>query len=117
MANFLTAVLSWLLGAFTRLLAFGAAHFAATKIILVALFMVTLPIILNNVLYSLMDTVFSAVTDYASGKDTGLETVANFTGLAAYMLNSLGLVDAFAVILSCMGIRFAISWIPFVGPK
>lgn len=117
MANFLTAVLRWFLGVFARLFAFGAAHFAATKVVIATLFIVILPIIINNILYDLMTYVFSAVTDFAGSHSVEIPTAVQFTGLAAYMLQSLGLVDAMSVILSCMAIRFAMSWIPFVGPK
>lgn len=117
MANFLTAVLRWFLGVFARLFAFGAAHLGATKIVLATLFIIILPIIINNVIYDLMETVFTSASSFAAENPSNLETTVNFTGLAAYMLDALGLIDSFSVILSCMAIRFAMSWIPFVGPK
>jgi len=117
MGKFFGAILSWWLGVATRFMAFGAAHFAAAKIIMVTLFVIILPIIINNILYDLMSYVFTAVTDFAGAHEIGLQTSVQFAGLAAYMLDALGLIDAFAVILSCMAIRFAMSWIPFVGPK
>lgn len=117
MGGFFAAVLSWFLGAFTRLFAVMAANVLATKVILVTLFMVVLPIIINNVIYDLMDVVFSATTSWASSNTTSLQSTATFTGLGGYLAEELGIIDAFSVVLSAMGIRFAMSWIPFVGPK
>lgn len=117
MGGFFGLLTSWLLGAFARLFTFMSANFLATKIILGTLFIIILPIILNNVIYSLMSIVFDAAASYAGEHEPGLETTIQFAGLAGYMVTELGLVDAFTVVLSAMGIRFALAWIPFVGPK
>jgi hypothetical protein len=117
MGPLLAALLRWFLGVFTRLFALAATHFGATKIIFVTLFVVILPIIINNILYDLMDYVFTAVQGFAGSQTLGIPQTIQFAGLAGYFLTQFGLVDAFAVILSCMAIRFAMSWIPFVGPK
>lgn len=117
MGGFLSLLASWFLGAFTRLFGVMAANVLATKIILTALFVVVLPIVLNNVLYGLMDVVFSAAQGFASTHDPDLPTVVSLTGLAGYMADVLGLIDAFSVVLSAMALRFMFTWIPFIGPK
>lgn len=117
MGPFFAAVLSWILGAFTRLFAVMASNVLATKIILATLFMVILPIVINNIIYDLMDVVFTATSAYATEHTPGMPTSVSFTGLAAYMCEELGIIDGMSVVLSAMGVRFALSWIPFVGPK
>lgn len=117
MGAMLSALAAWFLGVFTRLFAVMVNNVLATKVILGTLFIVILPIVLNNVIYDLMDVVFSAVTTYASENMPDMPNVVQFTGLAGYMSESLGILDALSVVLSAMSIRFAMSWIPFVGPK
>jgi len=117
MGAFLTAVLSWFLGAFTRLFSVVVTNFLATKVIMGTLFIVILPIILNNVIHSLMESVFSAVQTFAAAHSPTLQTAISFTGLAGYFLDHLGLISALTVVLSAVSLRFALSWIPFVGPK
>jgi len=117
MGGFFTAILSWFLGAFTRLFGVMAANVLATKVILITLFMVVLPIVINNIIYDLMDVIFSATTSYAQNVSPDLETSLTWTGLAAYMGEQLGVIDAISVILSAMAVRFSMTWIPFIGPK
>lgn len=117
MGALLTAVVTWFLGAFTRLFAVMASNVLATKVILGTLFIVILPIIINNAIYSLMSTMMTTITTFAQAQNPDLESTVSFTGLAAYMLNSLGLIDAFSVVLSAVALRFALTWIPFMGPK
>jgi hypothetical protein len=117
MGALLSALASWLLGMFARVITFGVNHFMATKIILGILFVTILPIIINNAIYDLMSTMFTAINTYAGSIAPTLNQSIQFTGLAGYLFQALGLQSCFSVILSAMAFRFAISWIPFVGPK
>lgn len=117
MGGFFSLLASWFLGAFTRLFGLMVANVVATKVILGTLFIIILPIIINNILYELMETVFASVTSFAGDHAPDMPSVITFSGLAGYLASQLGVIDAMSVVLSAMGIRFAMSWIPFVGPK
>jgi hypothetical protein len=114
---FLTLIMRWFLGAFVRLFTMMANNFLATKIILGVLFVIILPIVLNNLIYDLMNTVFTTVNSYAATNAPTLTKVYNWTGLMGYFMNQLGIVQALTIVFSAMVCRFALSWIPFVGPK
>lgn len=114
---FLSLMLRWFLGVFVRFFTLAVNNFLATKIILGILFVTILPIVLNNVIYDLMSTVFSTVQTYASENSPSLQTTVSWTGLAGYMMDACGVVSALTIVMSAMACRFALSWIPFVGPK
>ena len=67
MGAFLSAVLAWFLGAFTRLFSLMVSNVVATKVILGTLFIVILPIVINNIIYDLMDIVFTSTSNFAQG--------------------------------------------------
>ncbi len=117
MGALLSALASWFLGIFTRLFGLMCANVLATKVILGTLFIVILPIIINNVIYDLMETVFETVQTYAQANSPEMPPSVGLTGLGAYMATELGLIDALSIVLSAVTLRFALTWIPFVGPK
>lgn len=118
MAGLFRVLLGWLLGGFTRLFTMTVNNFLATKIILGTLFLIILPIVVNNILFDFISTILTQVNTYASANSpSSLQTAISFTGLSAYLLRVCGVLDALSVVLSAITIRFALSWIPFVGPK
>lgn len=117
MGAFVTAVLRWFFGIFSRTFMALSLYSLTSKIIMVTLFIVVVPIIFNNIFYDLMQMIFNASSTYTAAHNPNLPGTVGFVGLAAYMLRSCGLLDAFAVILAATAIRFLLTWIPFVGPK
>ena len=113
----LSLALRWLLGIFTRLFMVIVNNFAATKIILGTLFIVILPIVINNLLYDLLAGIFATIHTYASANAPTISTAFQWTGLLGYFLTATGVIQALTIIMSAMVCRFALSWIPFVGPK
>lgn len=107
---------NWLLGAFARLFTVMLNNFLAMKIVLGILFIVILPIILNNAIYWLFDDIFNTMGAFVEGHSYTLEDVS-FSGLLGYFMVEMGIPDCLSVVLSAMALRFAMSWIPFVGPK
>jgi hypothetical protein len=116
MGAFFSLLLRWFLGAFARLFTVLLNNALAMKIVLTALFVIILPIVLNNVLYDLMSLVFDSVNSYVAGKTFELEN-ASFSGMLGYFMVQLGIPDCLSVVLSAMALRFSLAWIPFVGPK
>lgn len=111
-----TLFTNWLLGAFARLFTVMLNNFLAMKIVLGILFIVILPVILNNAIYWLLDDVFNAMNTFVAGHEYTLPNVS-FSGLLGYFMVQLGIPDCLSVVLSGMALRFAMSWIPFVGPR
>lgn len=117
MGAILTALSNWLGGIFARLFSAIINHFLAVKALLGTLFLVIIPTILNNFVHKLLDTLFTTINQYLpETSPVGVSSV-DFAGLAAYMLDKLGIFTAFTIILTAVAARWLISWIPFVGPK
>jgi len=117
MGPILQAMTAWFFGAFTRLFTLVVNNFLATKVILGTLFILVLPIIMNNVIYWFLSDIFTTVDSYITATDPGLSSGVSFVGLAAYLMEQLGLFSAMSIILSAISFRWVLSWIPFVGPK
>lgn len=116
MGAFLSAVLAWLLGVVTRFFTFAANHFIATKIIMVFLFVTIIPIVLNNFLYGIMEIMFN-VTDSLAGDMPEVDVTLTFSSLAGWLISTCKIPESLSVIMSAVCFRFALSWIPFVGPR
>lgn len=117
MGRFFTQVLRWFLGSFTRLFQLTVNNFTATKVIMGTLFIIILPIVLNNLIFDIMDEMLIMINSYASSNSPSLQTAISFTGLGGYLIRACGVIDGITIVLSAMVFRFAISWIPFVGPR
>lgn len=90
--------------------------FLALKVFLTSLVLIALPIALTYYGSTFLTGVYDRVTDYASGElDSSLleSVVLNVTGLTAFLVNHLRLVDAFNVIITAIGLRFLMNLIPF----
>ena len=97
----------------TKLLTDNLLRFIATKALLVTLFVVVLPIILNNFVYELLSLAMSAVNDFSTYGDLP-PLVAQFTGLAGWFLQVLRIPDAFSVVISALSVRVFLDHIPFL---
>lgn len=117
MGAIFTALSGWLAAIFARLFTLMVNNYIATKIILGALFIVILPIILNNFIYYLLSDIFTSVEGYTQGVDPGIANTVTFTSLGAYMVEQLGILSAFSIIINAITCRWVLSWIPFVGPR
>lgn len=117
MGAIIGALMRWLLGAFTRLFGLMSANMLATKIILTSVFVLLLPVVLNNLIYSLLETAMATVQAHAGSMDGDINPVISFVGTAGYFAQELGFVSAISIIMSAMFVRFTLSFIPFVGPK
>jgi hypothetical protein len=101
---------AWLAGALSSFFASSVARYLALKVILTTLFVVILPVILNNFAWKLLDIALS----YISGIPGLPPFVMHFTGLSAYFVNHLMLVQVFAIIIGAIMTRFTLKLIPFV---
>jgi len=103
------AILSLLFG---RLLTDNLARYIATKTVLVTLFVVVLPIVLNNFVYKLLEY---AVNTASSVNPSSLpDLTLSLTGLAGWFFSNLYLPDALTVVLSAVSVRVFLDHIPFL---
>lgn len=102
---------AWLLGALTTLLSSSVTRFIAYKILFTGLIMVTLPIILNNIIYKVID-----IAANLAGSNSGGVTswVGSFTGLTAFLLSSVRAPEVLSIILAAVAVRYTLNLIPFV---
>lgn len=123
MGAFLTTLMAWISGAFLRLGSWMALNYVATKFILGILFIVVLPIIVNNVLLDLFGQIFYwwlAQTPFGQGLPGELAEMPKafqFAGVGGYIFAKMGLPEALIIVLNASAYRFAMTWIPFVGPR
>lgn len=112
-------LIDWFYSVFVRLFSIIYNYFLAFKAFSITLVTVVIPTIFNNLFYALMETMFGVVDNIMQNLDPGVsaDTTVAFTGLASYFVQQFGIGECFSIILSAMLFRFAISFIPFVGPK
>ena len=85
---------------------------AAFRIFLITLIVVVLPIVLNNLLYDLIEASLGLV--HGTFDAAGIPSVGvQITGVGAYLATQLGLVDAFTIVTTFVTIKFALKMIPF----
>jgi hypothetical protein len=107
------ALLAWLAGTVASFFASKTAEALALKIILTALFMVILPIVLNNVFYDIMESLLTAANEKVG--DTGTTSaVLQLSGLAAFLASHLRLPEALSIIITGVTTKVTLRLIPFV---
>jgi len=88
--------------------------FTAYKILAITLLTVTLPIVIKNLITWLFEQLFSIVS--SSVDMDGLSaTVVHLTGYTAYLASHLMLPDCISIIMTAVGIRLVLNFIPMVG--
>jgi hypothetical protein len=100
--------------AIANIINFLVKYHLATKIILSVLIITILPIVLWNLIFDLMDLIFSIVQSL-------LPPDANLSlqplSFACWFLHTFKLVEALSVVISASITRLVLSMIPFVGVK
>ena len=101
-----------LLGAFlARIFSVSVLRWLALKSVLTALFVVVLPVILNNFLYEILNLSFNFLDSIFNNIST---INVNFTGLASYILQEIYFTEWFSIIVSAIIYKFTIRLIPFI---
>lgn len=104
------AALAWVFGKFVsdKVLAF-----VAQKALAIAIVTVVLPIVLNNLIYDLLEMVVSIVN--SSLAESSLESASiGVTGVASWLFQKCKIGESFSVIISAISVRAALNMIPFV---
>lgn len=87
-----------------------AIRFAAWKIILWTLAVTVFPIILNNVIYKMIQDVMTVTNQQGS---TLSPIVVQLSGFAAWLAIQFKIPDGFSLIVSAVMMRMALRMIPF----
>lgn len=108
----MASVLSALGAILAKVLGDNVLRFVAGKALLTALFVVVLPILLNNFLYDLMELFFSWMGDNVS--TGGFSGSQSFTGLCAYLIGQFRVSECISVIVSALVLKVTLRHIPFL---
>ena len=97
----LAAIGAWV----AEFFASSVARFLAFKLLLTTLFIIVLPIVLNNFLHSLVSMAISHINTALTS--SGVQsTVLHLTGLAGYIAMHLQLTSVVSVLLTAVALRF-----------
>jgi len=86
-------------------------RFVAGKALLTGVFVIILPLILNNFIYDLINV---AITTINSNAQAAFDGHMAFSGLTSYLLFTLRVPDCLSVLVSAMVLRVTLNHIPFV---
>jgi len=100
MPAILAAIAGWL----AQFLGSTALRWIAFKAAMIFLFVTVLPIVLNNLIYKLLNIFMTMASDQASTYGSGTSLVYEFTGVGAYIASRIGLPEAFAITISAVAI-------------
>lgn len=95
-----------------RIFSVSVIRWIALKTVLTTLFVVVLPIVLNNFLSYLIDISVNILNKVM--QNLGVINI-NFTGLATYILNNIYFTQWFSVILSAIAMKLVLKTIPFLN--
>jgi hypothetical protein len=111
MGALLVRLLTWLGSALGIQMSASVAQFLASKIVLYTLFIVILPIVLNNLLVSLYKEIMDLVATQ-SGNLSGVN--ATLSGCTGYLAGLLYIPQCFSMIFSALAFRVSLRLIPFI---
>jgi hypothetical protein len=87
-------------------------RFAAGKVLLTTLFLVVLPLVLNNFMYDILSLCMSIVSDNTTA--VAFNGTMSFSGLTAHLLAVMKVPDCMSVMVSALVVRATLNMIPFV---
>ena len=86
-------------------------RFVAGKVLLTGVFVIILPLVLNNFIYDIINI---AITTINSNSQTSFNGAMSFSGLTSYIIFTLRVPDCLSVIVSALVLRVTLNHIPFV---
>lgn len=110
-----TAALGFIGSSVAKMLADRVLFFLALKALLLGLFLVVMPIVLNNIIGSLMGEALA----YFQSKpvDGSWGGIQQFTGLFGWLVDCFQIPAAFSVFVSALQLRVLLRMIPFSPVK
>jgi hypothetical protein len=99
--------------AFAKVFLDKVLGWVALKVLLVLLFTIFVPIILNNFLYDIIKIMMDFATGSAAGA-TAIDGHLSFSGFAAWLIEVFRIPEAFSLLVSALVLRLVLSMVPFV---
>ncbi|SKA25031.1 hypothetical protein SAMN02745119_03359 [Trichlorobacter thiogenes] len=107
------ALISFLGSAASKIFADKVVGWIALKVLLTGLMILVLPIVLNNFLYEVIETIMGFANQQQAGAGS-LNGAMSFTGFTAWLLDCFQIPAAFSVLVSALILRVTLRMIPFV---
>ena len=105
----LATIGTWFASVFTV----SVARYLAWKAFTLFLVVVVLPIVINNIIYKIIQTSVELVSNNIGDTSFLSSMTIHFTGLAAYVVGSLHLPEALSIVMSAVALRFTLSFFSF----
>lgn len=113
MGAILSAILGFLGTSIAKIFGDKVLGWIALKTILVALFTIVIPILLNNFIYDVLEIIFN-FAGAQTADVSGFNGAMNFTGFLAWLIEQFQLPQVLSVLVSALLLRLCLSMIPFV---
>lgn len=107
------AILTLLGSMFAKIFADKVLGWVALKLLLIFLFTIIVPIVLNNFLYDIME-IFMNFANNQIGNQGIVNGAMTFSGFSAWLITVFRLPECLAVIISAMQLRVILTTIPLV---
>lgn len=102
------ALLGPIIAALAKLFTFEGLKYLATRAMLLTLFTLVLPVVLYNVYSGIVSELLTWTSSQVTGSSlTG--SVISLTGVGAWLADQLRLPQCLSLLLSALGLRFALS--------
>ena len=112
MAALFAAIVGFLGSVFAKILADRLLAFVALKALLVFLFIVVVPIVLNNVIHDMLSLSMDLMSAEAAGA-TGMDGGMDFTGFLGWLCVCFKIPECMAVLISAIQLNLTLKLIPF----
>jgi len=107
------ALLSFCGSAIAKIFGDKVLSWVALKIVLGFLFIVVLPILFNNALYDIIETVMNFATSQAGGS-SAINGQISMTGFAAWLVQMFRVAECVSVLVSALILRATLNMIPMI---
>lgn len=115
MVALFSSLLAFLASSTAKTLVDRVLFFLAIKALLIALFVILVPIVFNNFIGSLLEEALTYLNNVAVDGDWG--GVVEFTGVFGWLLDCFQIPAAFSVFVSAVQLRLLLKMIPFSPVK
>lgn len=109
MVKAIIRMIGWL---FASTMGDNLIRFVAGKAILSTLFIVVIPLLLNNFMYDLIEVSMGFLNQNANA--SGVSGAMSFSGLAAYFIYLLKVPECMSVLVSAIVLRVSLNHVPFL---
>lgn len=107
------AIIAWLGTVVTQIFTDKVLSWIAFKALMIFLFVVIVPIVLNNFIYSLIEIVMNFANSQLQGANLASADMS-FTGIAAWLIQIFKVPECISVVTGALALRSVLAMIPFV---